>query len=65
MALGMALECVQAALPYRSFDVLDMLANASGVLIGWAVAPPRTANAVRWLQRTGSRRYRDEAGGQR
>jgi len=38
IAMGVALEFVQRNLGYRSYDVFDMLANAIGVLIGWALA---------------------------
>jgi glycopeptide antibiotics resistance protein len=36
--LGIALELMQGALGYRTSDPLDMLANALGVLLGWAAA---------------------------
>ena len=38
VAMGIALEFVQGALGYRSFDVFDMYANSLGVVLGWAVA---------------------------
>ena len=38
IALGIALEFVQRALGYRSFELLDMVADALGVLGGWAIA---------------------------
>ena len=38
IAMGVALEFVQGALAYRTFDTADMLANTIGVLAGWAVA---------------------------
>jgi VanZ family protein len=37
-ALGVVLEFVQGALDYRTYDEFDMIANAIGVLAGWAVA---------------------------
>ena len=37
-ALGIALEFAQGMTDYRTFEVLDMLANATGVMVGWAVA---------------------------
>jgi len=36
IAMGVALEFAQAGLGYRAFEVLDMLANTAGVLLGWA-----------------------------
>ena len=43
-AMGVALEFIQGALGYRTFELADMLANTVGVLLGWAVALmlPRT-----------------------
>jgi VanZ family protein len=38
IAMGIALEFVQRWLGYRYFDVLDMVANAVGVALGWALA---------------------------
>ena len=38
IAMGIALEYAQRATGYRNFDVIDMLANALGVSIGWAFA---------------------------
>ncbi|MDK2125696.1 VanZ family protein [Parachitinimonas caeni] len=31
---GVLIECLQALTPFRSFDVLDMLANGCGALLG-------------------------------
>lgn len=36
--MGIALEFVQGALGYRSYDVYDMFANTVGVLLGWGGA---------------------------
>ena len=38
LALGATLEVIQGQLPYRMFDPLDMLANASGVAIGFGLS---------------------------
>jgi VanZ family protein len=38
IAMGIALEFVQAWLGYRTLEVLDMAANTAGVLAGWAIA---------------------------
>ena len=38
IAMGIALEFVQGALAYRTYDTADMIANAIGALAGWAVA---------------------------
>lgn len=38
IALGIALELAQRALGYRSFDLLDMAADTTGVMLGWGVA---------------------------
>jgi glycopeptide antibiotics resistance protein len=36
--MGIAIEFLQRMTGYRTFDVLDMVANAVGVLLGWAAA---------------------------
>ena len=36
IAMGVALEFAQAGLGYREFELLDMVANATGVMLGWA-----------------------------
>ena len=38
IAMGIALEFVQRALGYRSFELYDMGADAIGVFAGWAAA---------------------------
>ena len=38
VAMGVALEFVQLGLGYRSFEVLDMVADALGVIGGWGLA---------------------------
>jgi VanZ family protein len=37
-AMGIGLEFLQGHLGYRTFEILDMVANAVGVLLGWAAA---------------------------
>ena len=41
VAFGMAivLEYIQMLLPYRSFNINDLIANASGVLVGALIYP--------------------------
>ena len=41
IAMGIMIEYLQRETGYRTFDYADMLANAAGVLVGWAWA--RTA----------------------
>ena len=38
VAMGVGLEIIQGTLGYRTYDVLDMAANTTGVLLGWAAA---------------------------
>jgi glycopeptide antibiotics resistance protein len=38
IAMGVGVEFIQGTLGYRTFDVVDMLANTLGVLAGWALA---------------------------
>jgi glycopeptide antibiotics resistance protein len=44
IAMGIALEFVQGWLGYRSFEVLDMGANAAGALAAWGIASLGTRN---------------------
>ena len=48
VAMGVALEFVQGALGYRSYDIADMYANTLGVGLGWvlgAMLPPLLPSA--------------------
>jgi VanZ family protein len=38
VAMGVALEFIQGWTGYRSFELLDMLADGIGVALGWGVA---------------------------
>ncbi len=46
VALGVALEFAQLATGYRDFSWADMAANATGVAMGWVLAPPRLPNLL-------------------
>lgn len=50
-ALGVALEFAQGSTGYREFEVLDMLANAAGVALGWAAASLTGGETLRRLER--------------
>ena len=50
-ALGVAVEFAHRASGYRTFDVMDMLANAAGVCIGWIASPPRAPHGIAVLDR--------------
>lgn len=51
VVLGIAMEYAQGATGYRSFEVVDMIADALGVAIGWLLAPPRLPNFLFWVER--------------
>ena len=38
VVMGITIEFLQAMTPTRQFEVLDMIANSSGVLLAWALA---------------------------
>lgn len=38
VAMGVIIEFIQGATGYRSFELLDMLADTAGVFLGWAAA---------------------------
>ena len=52
--LGVALEFVQALTGYRSFDLIDMAADAAGVALGWLAGPPRLPSLPAAMERLGS-----------
>ena len=51
IAMGVGLEFVQGALVYRTYDEYDMLANAIGVLAGWAAARACGPNVFERIER--------------
>jgi VanZ family protein len=51
VALGIALEFVQGWTGYRTFEVADMAADALGVAVGWALAPPRLPNFLQRIEK--------------
>jgi VanZ family protein len=57
LALAVGLEFVQRTTGYRTFEIADMVAGASGIGLGWLLAPPRLPNwlalAQSFLSRTG------------
>jgi VanZ family protein len=58
IGFGIAIEAVQAWLPWRSADPLDMLADALGVLIGSRLAATPAATWLLRLDAAWSRRGR-------
>ena len=50
-SMGVALEFVQGALGYRTYDEFDMLADAIGVAVGWAVAHASGADVFARIER--------------
>jgi VanZ family protein len=66
VAMGIALEFAQRATGYRSFEIQDMEAGAAGVLLGWALAPPRSPSLIefaRTLLRWDARDARNSSAG--
>lgn len=51
VVLGVAIEGLQALLPWRSADLLDACANALGVLAGSLVTITPAARGLEWLDR--------------
>jgi VanZ family protein len=50
VAMGIGLEFLQDLTDSRTFDVADMVADALGVGIGWAAAPPRSPNLLEFIE---------------
>ena len=51
VAMGIALEFIQGATGYRSYEVFDMVANTVGVLLGWGLAARTGADLMRRVDR--------------
>ena len=51
-AMGVALEYAQGMTDYRTFEYLDMLANATGVALGWAIASLTGGETLRRIERS-------------
>jgi len=49
--LGVALEFLQGLTDYRTFEVADMIANATGAAFGWGLAQTPLKNALEWAER--------------
>ncbi len=50
VALGVGLEFLQSLTPDRTYDVFDMAANTSGVLLGWLLAITPLAHGLRMIE---------------
>ena len=51
ITLGIAIEILQGFHPMRYFDVLDMLANAAGVVLVWLLARGAFTSLLQRLER--------------
>jgi VanZ family protein len=51
MGMGVGIEYLQRMTGYRTFDVYDMIANAVGASIGWALAQTPLRNVLVWVER--------------
>lgn len=54
-AMGVALEFLQDAVGYRSLELLDMVANAVGVLLGWGLAELTGDRLTQRIERIGAK----------
>lgn len=50
IVLGVSIEFMQGLVAFRQFEVLDMLANAVGVVIAWAVSYTWMGNILLWCE---------------
>ena len=51
VALGVGVEYLQGLTPSRRFEVLDMVANASGALLAWALSYTRAGEMLPAVER--------------
>lgn len=50
VAMGIAIEYLQGETGYRTFEFADMLANAAGVMVGWAWARTLLGHVFAYLE---------------
>ncbi len=53
LAMGVGIEILQGMSGYRHFEYADMLANSTGVLLGWGLAQTRTGCVLKMLGNNG------------
>ncbi len=53
VAMGVGIEFLQGMGGYRYFEYADMLANTTGVLIGWGLAQTRMGRVLTMLEENG------------
>ncbi len=58
VALGIGIEFLQGMVPSRQFEVLDMVANTSGVVLAWALAYTRIGQVLPGVERLLTQRAR-------
>ncbi len=55
VAMGVGIEFLQRMTGYRTFEYADMLADLTGVLLGWGLAQSRLGHVLRMLERNGNK----------
>ncbi len=50
VAMGVGIEFIQGMTTTRQFDVLDMVANTSGVILAWALAYTWVGGILAWIE---------------
>lgn len=50
--MGVGVEFLQGLMPHRHFEILDMIANASGVLLAWALSYTWVGSILEWFEKT-------------
>ncbi|RMF95145.1 MAG: VanZ family protein [Gammaproteobacteria bacterium] len=50
LAFGALIEVLQGLLPYRSAEFADLLFDAGGIVLGWALAVAGLRHWTRWIE---------------
>ncbi|MDO8810760.1 MAG: VanZ family protein [Gallionella sp.] len=53
VAMGVGIEILQGISGYRHFEYTDILANSTGILIGWGLAQTGMGRVLRMLENNG------------
>ena len=52
VSMGVLIEYIQGMVPHRQFEVLDMIANTSGVVLAWALAYTWMGGLLEWFEKS-------------
>lgn len=52
VSMGIGIEYLQGMVPSRQFEILDMIANTSGVVLAWALCYTWMGRILEWFEKS-------------